>query len=424
MNQHRAILSEGFESCLRVIAGAAPGKEQTIFAEWSRSAMDHALKAGQDKVDAVDRLHQAGCAIGLDVKYLQQSLSSAVEFAETGGVLFAVIDEFRPVPPQPECTRALIVSRASDIAPEAIDWTWRHRIAQGKLSLIAGEPGLGKSQLATKIVATVTTGAEWPCDEGRAKIGSVIMLCAEDGAADTIVPRLMAAGADLSKVHIISAVGGGDRQGNRSFNLQADIDLLESYLARVADVRAIIIDPISSYMGKVDSHKNSDVRGVLEGFGEMGHRHRAALIGVTHFSKGGGQKAINQFIGSIAFVAAARTAYAVLADPEDETRRLFMPVKNNLAAMGRGLAFRMEQRLLPGDIVASSVAFDSEPVVGTADGILAANNDSGSAKSARSEAIEFLKETLADGPKPATEIQADAEMLASHGQQSSAPRSR
>ena len=78
--------------------------------------------------------------------------------------------------------------RASDIEPEAIDWTWRHRIAQGKLSLLAGEPGLGKYELATKVVAIVTTGAEWPCGEGRAKAGGAIMLCAEDGMADTIVP--------------------------------------------------------------------------------------------------------------------------------------------------------------------------------------------------------------------------------------------
>jgi putative DNA primase/helicase len=151
------------------------------------------------------------------------------------------------------------------------------------------------------------------------------------------------------------------------------------------------------------------VRAVLELCGEMAARRRAALLGITHFSKGGGQKAINQFIGSIAFVAAARTAFAVMADPDDETRRLFMPVKNNLAPLGRGLAFRMEQRLLPGDIVASSIAFDREPVDGTADGILAANNDSGADKSARSEAVEFLRETLALGPKATTDIKADAE---------------
>jgi putative DNA primase/helicase len=407
MSQHQEILAEAFQSCLHVIAGAAAGKERQVFADWSRQAMGHAIKAGWDKVDAVDRLDRAGSAIGLNDGFRQQSLTAAVEFAEGGGI--SLIDDSRPVPAKQQSSKTLVVSCAADIVPEAIDWTWRNRIAQGKLALIAGEPGLGKSQLATKIVATETTAGDWPCGEGRAKGGSAMMLCAEDGAADTIVPRLMAAGADLKRVHIVSAVADRDRQGNRSFNLQADLDILENHLTRIADVRLIVIDPISSYMGKVDSHKNTDVRSVLEAAGEMASRRRVALLGITHFSKGGGQKAINQFIGSIAFIAAARTAYAVMADPEDETRRLFMPVKNNLAPMGKGLAFRMEQRLLPGDIVASSVAFEPEPVAGTADGILAANNDSGADKSARSEAVEFLRETLALGPRAATDIKADAE---------------
>jgi putative DNA primase/helicase len=402
MNQHSAILSEAIDVCFRVIAGAAAGKEEIIFDQQSLNVMEYGLKAGRNKVDLGDRLHNAGRAIGLQDDFMQRSLEAAVQFAEGVRVAPLQIKDSEP-------RRTLVVSRASDIQPESIDWTWWHRIAQGKLSLVAGEPGLGKSLLGTKVIATVTKGAEWPCGEGSAKPGSVIMLCAEDGAADTIVPRLMAADADLNRVHIVSAVMGGDRQGNRSFNLQADLDLLDSLLARIADVRLILIDPISSYMGKIDSHKNTDVRAVLELCGEMAARRRVALLGITHFSKGGGQKAINQFIGSIAFIAAARTAYAVMADPEDATRRLFMPVKNNLAPMGKGLAFRMEQRLLPGDIVASSIAFDPDPVAGTADGVLAANNDSSSDKSARSEAVDFLRETLAFGPRPATDVKADAE---------------
>jgi putative DNA primase/helicase len=407
MIQNQAILEEAFDSCIKTIARAESGKEKLVFSRFAQHAMDHAAKGGADKVTAVDRLHQAGAAIGLDPDFMQRCLSNAVEFA--AGVRVAAPQHEAVTPLRPESNRSLVVNRASDIQPESIDWTWWQRIAQGKLSLLAGEPGLGKSQLAIKIAATVTQGAEWPCDEGRAKPGSVAMLCAEDGAADTIVPRLMAADADLSRVHIVSAVMGDQRQGSRSFNLQADLDLLDGFLARDPDVRIIVVDPISSYMGKVDSHKNTDVRAVLEAFGEMASRRRVALLGITHFSKGGGQKAINQFIGSIAFIAAARTAFAVMADPDDETRRLFMPVKNNPAPMGRGLAFRMEQRLLPGDIVASSIAFDNQPVDGTADGILAANNDTGSEKSARSEAVEFLRETLATGPKPATEVRVDAE---------------
>ena len=152
----------------------------------------------------------------------------------------------------------------------------------------------------------------------------------------------------------------------RGFNLQADLELLEKEIVRLRDVRLAIIDPISSYLGpKVDSHVNAAVRGVLEPVGEMADRLRLAIVSNTHFTKGAGIKAINRFIGSIAFVAAARAAFVVTKDTEDESRCLFLPVKNNLARPGKGLAFRLEQRLV-GDpsegIEASSVAWESDPV--------------------------------------------------------------
>ena len=106
----------------------------------------------------------------------------------------------------PKTVSNLISSCASDITPEAVEWLWAGRLAIGKHTCIAGEPGTGKSQLSVAIIAAVTTGGDWPCGEGRAKLGSVIILSAEDGAADTIVPRLMAAGADLMRVHIVSSV--------------------------------------------------------------------------------------------------------------------------------------------------------------------------------------------------------------------------
>src|SRR6266404_6204393 len=90
----------------------------------------------------------------------------------------------------------LISSRAADIIPESVQWLWAGRLARGKHTCVAGEPGTGKSQLSIAIIAAITTGDEWPCSEGRAPRGSVVILSAEDGAADTIVPRLMAAGAD------------------------------------------------------------------------------------------------------------------------------------------------------------------------------------------------------------------------------------
>jgi putative DNA primase/helicase len=140
---------------------------------------------------------------------------------------------------------ALIAQCAADVNPEPIEWLWPGRVALGKLTLVAGEAGLGKSQVSIAMVASVTTGGELPCKEGCAPQGKVVILSAEDGMADTIVPRLMAAGANREHVQIISAVK--DPAGRRGFNLSADLELLEQEIGRLGDVRLVIIDPISSY---------------------------------------------------------------------------------------------------------------------------------------------------------------------------------
>src|SRR2546423_13390931 len=123
--------------------------------------------------------------------------------------------------------RGLVSARAADITPESVQWLWPGRLARGKHTCVAGEPGTGKSQLSIAIIAAITTGGDWPCGEGQAPLGSVIILSAEDGAADTIVPRLIAAGADLARVHIVSSVYATDGEGRRAFSLQTDIELLE-----------------------------------------------------------------------------------------------------------------------------------------------------------------------------------------------------
>jgi RecA-family ATPase len=305
---------------------------------------------------------------------------------------------------------SLIVQCAADVTPEPVEWLWPGRVALGKLALIGGEPGLGKSQVSIAMVAAVTTGGEWPCGEGHAPQGNVVILSAEDGLADTIVPRLMAAGADRDRVQVVSAVK--DVNGLRGFNLTADLKQLEQTIAEVRDVRLVVIDPISSYLGpKVDSHVNAAVRSVLEPVSEMAARLGIAIVAITHQPKSTGTAAIHRFTGSIAFVAAARSAYLVISDPEDKNRRLLLPVKNNLAPVGKGLAFRLEQRLVDDPakgIVASSVVWETEPVTTTADQALKAVDDQGAVSGAGSEAEELLRDMLASGPVAMKDIQAEA----------------
>jgi hypothetical protein len=305
---------------------------------------------------------------------------------------------------------ARLISRcAADIVPKRIDFLWSGRIARGKHTAIAGEPGDGKSQLSVYVAATISRGGEWPCGEGRAPVGNVIILNAEDGADDTVVPRLIAAGADLKRVHIVSAVMQEGGNGRRAFNLQADLALLEEKIAEIGDVALVIIDPISSYMGKADSHKNTDVRGALEPASEMADRLKVAILSITHFSKSGAgnnSKALHRFIGSIAFVDAPRAAFAVIEDSENEGRILFLHAKNNMAPKPQGLAYRLVQMLVKGDgeqeIVASYIAWDSAPVVMSADEALRATESSGD-RTAATEAEDFLLDKLAAGPVAAKE---------------------
>lgn len=313
---------------------------------------------------------------------------------------------------EPTGSGGLVVRCASDVEPENIDFLWPGRLARGKHTALAGDPGDGKSQISLFIAAAISTGGAWPCNEGRAPIGNVVILNAEDGTADTIVPRLIAAGADLNRIFIVNAVQADDGKRRRAFNLQTDLALLEKTIAEIGEVALVIIDPISSYMGKVDSHKNAETRSVLEPLSEMADRLRAGVLSITHFSKVGtthNVKALDRFIGSIAFTGAPRAAFTVLPDPHDDERMFFLSAKNNMVPKPQGLAYQLKETILPDHpITASLVVWDAEPVNISANEAMAAGAEGGD-HSTRVEAEEFLKEMLADGPMPAKEIEREAE---------------
>jgi hypothetical protein len=307
--------------------------------------------------------------------------------------------------------KRLVVHQASSIDPKPVEWLWPGRIAIGKTTLIGGDPGLGKSQLSLYIAAIITNGNRWPCDEGQTPKRHVIVLCAEDGLADTIVPRLMAAGADLAMVTIVTAVTEADGSERRIFNLSKDLDVLERLINKQGDVGLVIIDPVDAYLGAgaggIDSHKNAAVRSVLEPLSELADRLQTAILALTHFSKQAGGKALYRFIGSIAHVGSARAAFAVVPDAENDGRVLMLHAKNNLAPPPKGLAFRLVQLIVKDGVVASHVDFEPSHVEATADEALAASRDADS-RTETDEAVEFLSMVLADGPLPVTKIEEEA----------------
>jgi energy-coupling factor transporter ATP-binding protein EcfA2 len=306
-----------------------------------------------------------------------------------------------------------VARRLADVEAKPIRWLWPGRIARGKVSMLAGHPGLGKSQVTASLAAIVSTGGRWPVDGTPCERGSALILSAEDDPADTIRPRLEAAGADLNRCHVLEAAWAGyDARGevvSRPFSLETDLGQLEALLDHLGDVALVVIDPISAYLGATDSHRNSEVRGLLAPLSVLAGRHGAAVVCVNHLNQTGGSDALLRVVGSIAFTAAARAAYLVAEDAERPERRLFLPLKNNLAEGGTGLAFRVEGHQLPGGIDTSRVSWDSEPVTMTANEALRTAAEAGEERSAVRDAKEFLEELLADGSLPSKQVRSEAD---------------
>jgi hypothetical protein len=307
----------------------------------------------------------------------------------------------------------LVTRRLADIEARPVLWLWPKRIPRGKLTIFAGHPGLGKSQTTASFAAVISTGGQWPVDRTPCERASVIFLTAEDDAEDTLRPRLEAAGADLTRVHLIESVvvgytGNGEQQ-RRCFSLEKDLLALDKKLTEIADVAAVIIDPISAYLGDVDSHVNAEVRGLLMPVRDLAAKHKVAILGVTHFNKAATAEVMMRISASIAFVAAARASYLVTPDPADKKRRLFLPLKCNLAPEMMGLAYRIEGATVEsskGPVETSRIMWDSEAVTMTADEAMLSGTPQRT--SALTEAMDWLKDALAGGPLPAKEVSAAA----------------
>jgi hypothetical protein len=305
-----------------------------------------------------------------------------------------------------------VLTRLSDVWPERVAWLWPNRIALGKLSLIVGDPGLGKSLLTLDIAARVTTGRAWPDGTPNGAPGSVVLLTAEDDLADTVRPRIDAAGADASRVNALQTVLHDDPEtGNivpMPFNLERDLLALEQAITATAECRLVVIDPVAAYLGRVDAHKNADMRALLTPLAELAARHRVAVVAVHHLNKSIALPAIYRVTGSLAFVAAARAVWAVTRDPEDESgrRRFFLPVKCNLANDETGLAYAVICQ--PG-LDAPVVVWESGPLSARVD--VALNGDQGSdenSATAVAEAARWLQQALRNGPMPAKELRKKA----------------
>lgn len=315
--------------------------------------------------------------------------------------------------PDGNYARTVDILRGSDITPEAVDWLWNGWLAAGKLHVLGGAPGTGKTTISMALAGTVTTGGRWP-DGTKSPLGNAVIWSGEDDPADTLIPRLILSGADVSRVYFIADVREGNER--RSFDPAKDMEPLRRKLVEIGEVRLLIVDPIVSAVAG-DSHKNAEVRRSLQPLVDLAASMRCALLGITHFSKGtGGRDPVERLTGSLAFGALARVVLVAAKQQEDgddgRTVRIFLRAKSNIGPDDGGFEYDLHQGELkthPG-IFSSSVLWGNA-IEGAARELLATADATGSdgEGGTMADAKRFLSDLLADGPLPSKVIRADAD---------------
>jgi putative DNA primase/helicase len=233
------------------------------------------------------------------------------------------------------------ITCAADIKPVSVSWLWDGWLARGKMHIFAGQAGTGKTTIALALAATVSKGGRFP-DGTKSPVGDVMIWSGEDSPEDTLVPRLIASGADMSRVHFVGDVRHGD--AIRSFDPATDIQALTDAATRIGDVSMLIVDPVVSAV-QGDSHKNGEVRRALQPLVDFGEKLGCAVLGISHFSKGtNGKDPLERVSGSLAFGALARIVLATAKTTEGEsTKRIFCRAKSNIGADHGGYEYDLEQ---------------------------------------------------------------------------------
>lgn len=309
----------------------------------------------------------------------------------------------------PERSAIVNLKRASELKATPISWVWPGWLAQGKAHIIGGQPGAGKTTLAMMFAATVTTGGRWP-DGTTAPKGNVVIWSGEDDPADTLVPRLATSGADLKHVFFVEDVIEGNER--HAFDPAKDIVPLKRAIEAAGGAVLLVVDPIVSAVAG-DSHKNGETRRSLQPLVDLASDAKAALVGVTHFSKGtSGREPIERITGSIAFGALARVVMVAAKEPEADDgtagRRILARAKSNIGPDEGGFGYSLKLMPMPGNAnIEASIVRWGERIDGTARDMLATaetTDDDGEGTALR-EAKDFLLDFLMDSPKAAKDVQ-------------------
>jgi putative DNA primase/helicase len=310
---------------------------------------------------------------------------------------------------------AIILLNAEEIEPEPVDWLWNGWLAKRKLHLFAGVPETGKTTLALSYAATISAGMHWP-DGTCAPLGNVLIWTSEDGVADTIIPRLTRMVADLKRIKIVGP--HQDVRGlKRPFNPATDMRMLaEAVKNTPGGVVLAILDPVVAAVPLTrNSHNNAETRSGLQPVVDFAEETSAAVIGISHFTKGtAGKDPIERVTGSLAFGALPRIVMAAAKNSKEGggPPRILVRAKSNIGKSGGGFGYDIDAAPLHErpDVIATRIVW-LDPLDGTAKELLsdAEGEDANTQVSKTEMANRFLQKTLAKGERPAKELFAEAQ---------------
>lgn len=375
-----------------------------LWEKWSRGKL-HDAKA--EKFDARQ--------FGRDARSL------SVEGGVTIATLYSIAEKFgfdtsRKNDAKPKGQLRFIEGASLPIEP--ISWIWPDYLPRGKFVALAGPGGLGKTQITCDLIARATTGRAFP-DGSRCEPVTCVIYSTEDGTRDTLVPRLIAAGADLTRVKFIGDVD--DELESRPFDPTRDVPAATESLAQFSDFGILVFDPVTIVV-KGDSHKAAEVRRDLLPLQNLAKERNAVVIGITHFAKSSGDRsAIDRVLGSGAWTHAARLVLLVSEIDRDDgtTTSVMMRGKSNLGVSKGGFEYRIEPATAKGkDENGDDVTVSTSRIVwgnainGSADDVLAPRRKDQTSKldSAKEWLVQFLTE---HGPTSEKEIK-DAAKFANH----------
>jgi putative DNA primase/helicase len=309
----------------------------------------------------------------------------------------------------------IVLVKATDVIARPVDWLWPEHLARCEQQIMTGNPDLGKSLIQCDMVAHATTGKDWPDGSKGCQPGNVIMLTAEDTLETTVKPRLIASGADLSRVFFLDCIKIGDKM--QYFLLGEHLEHLQRTINEVSKnsgpVMLVTIDPITAFQGKINSSSPTDVRGQLGPLKVLADHTRVAISTVTHPPKRTSEHWLGQFIGSQSYAAAARIAHACITETlwdedgtkkpvlKDQQRVFFVSTKGNLwGRTPRTLVYRRQEATIANGIKTARIAWEPNAIDFTIEDALAAAK--APPRTARID--NWLHQQLANGPLAQSDI--------------------